>query len=125
MKNISFRKSISANQDSNTVARKIYYKIYDDGKNILSEAEWEDIRRLQHWYNSEFYWTAGYLAFKMYAVFPNTDASIIATEDAFIQNIATRRTVLREEGLSENEIIQRLETEGLIISENGGYFDNC
>ncbi len=106
------------------MARKLYYKIYDDGTNALTEPQWEDIMRLQHWYNSEFHWTAGRLAFKMYAVFPNTD-SVITNEDDLMREIVEQRKMLHESGMSENEIIRRLEVEGLIIAKKGGYFDGC
>ena len=106
------------------MARKLYYKIFDDGNSRITENEWNDIQRLQHWYNSEFHWTAGRLALKMYAVFPNTDF-ITETEDQLWQHIMRRRQELRSNGASENEIIQQLESEGLVIAKRGGYFDNC
>jgi len=106
------------------MARKLYYKIRNDGSSQVTEAQWEDILRLQHWYNSEFLWTAGRLAFKMYAVFPNID-SVITNENDLMREIAEQRKIMRESGLSENQIIRRLEKEGLIIVKKGGYFDDC
>ncbi len=106
------------------MARKLYYKIIADGKNEITNEEWESILRLQHWYNSEFIWTAGRLGFKMYAVFPNTDLTM-KNVDALEQIIRRRRRELKEDGLSENETIQQLEAEGLIIIQKGGYFDHC
>lgn len=106
------------------MARKLYYKILDDNYNRITDKQWDDILRLQHWYNSEFIWTAGKLGFKMYAVFPNID---VATNNiAELQLIIRRRhKELRDEGLSDNQAIQQLESEGLITAQRGGYFDKC
>lgn len=106
------------------MARKLYYKIIDDGRNKITDAEWEEILRLQHWYNSEFIWTAGRLAFKMFAVFPNIDQN---SNDSYKirQKIVQRRIELERQGLSDNETIHQLQTEGLIITQKGGYFDQC
>ncbi len=106
------------------MARKLYYKVVDDGENKISNAEWDGILRLQHWYNSEFVWTAGRLAFKMYAVFPNIQPDAEDSDERW-QKIVQRRLELESEGLSENETIQRLEAEGLVIAQRGGYFDRC
>jgi hypothetical protein len=106
------------------MARKVYYKIFDDGKNKIADSEWEEILRLQHWYNSEFIWTAGRLALKMFAVFPNMDRENMNEEELW-QQIMSGRYRLRTQGLSENEIVQRLEAEGLVIVKKGGYFDAC
>ena len=106
------------------MARKLYYTIPDDGKNSISDKEWEEILRLQHWYNSEFIWTAGRIALKMFAVFPNTDNTLY-NEDELWQKILSLRRQLRAEGHSENDIVQHLEMEDLIIVKKGGYFDNC
>ncbi|HEY6192048.1 MAG TPA: hypothetical protein VI215_06930 [Bacteroidota bacterium] len=106
------------------MARKLYYTVADDGQNRVSEPEWEDILRLQHWYNSEFIWTAGRLAFKMFAVFPNIDARFHNEEELW-QRILRRKRELRQAGASENQIILQLEMEGLVIAKKGGYFDHC
>lgn len=106
------------------MARRLYYKIIDDGKNFISDLQWDEILRLQHWYNSEFVWTAGRLSFKMYAVFPNID-SMTTNEDDLWAQIRGRHCSLRSEGISENEIIRNLEAEGLVIAKKGGYFDGC
>lgn len=106
------------------MARKIYYKIQDDGTNIITDKEWDEIIKLQHWYNSEFIWTAGKINFKMFAVFPNIEEKY-DDEEKLWQLIVERRAILRKEGLSENEIVRQLEAENLIIAKKGGYFDNC
>ena len=106
------------------MARKLYYKIIDDGLNEISDLQWDEILRLQHWYNSEFVWSAGRLAFKMYAVFPNID-SMTTNEDHLWEQIRERHRSFRTEGISENQIIRNLESEGLVIAKKGGYFDGC
>jgi len=106
------------------MARKIYYKILDDGKSIITDNEWDEIIKLQHWYNSEFIWTAGKINFKMFAVFPNVDERY-DDEEKLWQMIVERRAILRKTGMSENEIIRQLEAENVIIVKKGGYFDNC
>jgi len=106
------------------MARKIYYKIIDDGNNRITDIQWDTIRRLQHWYNSEFMWTAGRLGFKMYAVFPNPNRQSEGGNE-LQQKIKQRRMELENLGFSENSAIQQLETDGLIITQKGGYFDKC
>jgi hypothetical protein len=106
------------------MARKLYYKITDDGHNSLSAGEWDEIIKLEHWYNSEFMWTAGKLAFKLYAVFPNFDHPYV-NEDELWQHIIARRKELRGANRTEQDIIKTLEYENLIIAKKGGYFDGC
>jgi hypothetical protein len=106
------------------MARKIYYKIIDDGRNRLTDEQWEAILRLQHWYNSEFIWTAGKLGFRMYAVFPNTSYSSLTIEE-LQKRINDRRSELLQQGMSENKTILQLEAEGLVFTQKGGYFDQC
>ena len=106
------------------MARKLYYTVDDDGRNKLSDAQWEDILRLQHWYNSEFIWTAGRLAFKMFAVFPNIDY-VVDNEEELWRRILNRKRELRRAGVTENEIILQLEADGMVIAKKGGYFDHC
>ncbi|MBI4810417.1 MAG: hypothetical protein HY800_03040 [Ignavibacteriales bacterium] len=106
------------------MARKLYYKILDDNYNRITDKQWDDILRLQHWYNSEFIWTAGKLGFRMYAVFPNTNFALDDVSD--IEHvIRNRKKELQKSGLNENETIQQLKSEGLIIAQKGGYCDNC
>ncbi len=100
------------------MARKIYYRIHDDGMNFISSEEWDSIRSLQHWYNSEFFWTGGKLGLKRFVVFPNYD---VVGEDTRI--IRARFAELEKAGYSEEEIVRELETRRLIIVKHGGYED--
>ena len=106
------------------MARKLYYKILDDGTNGIQPEEWEEISRLEHWYNSEFIWTAGKLALKRFAVFPNLDGHE-GEEDALWKNIVDRKMELRKEGHNEEEIVRLLEAANMVIAKKGGYFDGC
>ncbi|HLX13168.1 MAG TPA: hypothetical protein VKS81_10185 [Bacteroidota bacterium] len=106
------------------MARKLYYKILDNGGNKILPDQWEEVLRLEHWYNSEFLWTAGKLAFKQYAVFPNFDHFFI-NEDELWKKIVERKNELRGRGYNEEEIVNFLESENLIIAKKGGYFDGC
>ena len=106
------------------MARKLYYKILDDGKNRLSDGEWSDIQRLQHWYNSEFIWTAGKLNFRNYVIFPNVDLGDEECDKLWTL-IRERKRALSSLGFSEQDVIEKLKAEGLIIVQRGGYYDHC
>lgn len=106
------------------MARTIHYKIEDNAANLIADAEWEEVLRLQNWYNSEFVWTAGRLALKMFAVFSNWE-KVRAGKKEFAERISRRRRVLLKAGYSENRIIQSLVSDGLVIAKKGGYADNC
>jgi hypothetical protein len=106
------------------MARTIHYKIIDESTSIITDKEWEEISRLQHWYNSEFIWTAGRLALKMYAVFSNWDKYQGDTKK-LLQTISSRRRELKRRGLTENAIIEQLVGDGYVIAKKGGYSDNC
>ena len=106
------------------MARKLYYKILDNGNNKITDKGWEEISKLQHWYNSEFFWTSGKISLKMFAVFPNV-GHYLYEEDELWKRIVERRAEMRGEKLSQYEIIRLLEAEGLVIVKKGGYFDNC
>jgi len=108
------------------MGRTLHYKIEDDGKNFVTNEEWEQIARLQHWYNSEFIWTCGRLALKMFSVFPNWDRFEDTNEVNVISAIIRQRqSELRESGLKYKDIILQLEQEGFVIVKKGGYLDNC
>ncbi len=90
----------------------------------MSEAEWEQVLHLQHWYNKEFTWTAGTLRFKRSIVFPNSRHATL-TEREVVDRIEEIVQRLRESGHSEFEIVRRLEASNLVIVKQGGYFDGC
>ncbi len=100
------------------MARSIFYRVIDDGNNFISGEEWEEIHSLQRWYNTEFFWTAGKIDFRRFVVFPNYD--FVGTETSKIKREFSK---LEEAGYSEEEIVERLESDGLIIVKRGGYED--
>lgn len=106
------------------MARRIHYFVRDDGVNIITDEEWENIQRLQRWYNSEFIWSAGRLALKMYSIFPNWENYTSNKNDIF-KIISKELKKLTELKLPENKIIEQLQQEGLIIAKRGGYKDDC
>ena len=106
------------------MARRIHCYVTKNEANRISDEEWERIRRVQHWYSSEFFWTAGKPALKMYAVFPNLDHPL-ADENNLMEFISARWDELRKEGLTENRILRTLSEEKLILLKEGGYHDGC
>jgi len=106
------------------VGRRIIYRIDDKQGNRFTEGEWDEIERLQHWYNSEFSWSTGRLAVKRYILFPNAE-EFENLEIPIWEVIGQRHASLRAEGLSEPQIISQMENDKLIIVKWGGYYDNC
>ena len=106
------------------MARKLYYKVPENTLNQLSEGEWEEVQRLQHWYNSEFMWTAGKLNFRNSVIFPNVDLNDEEGTLLWVR-IRERKQQLCALGLPEPEVIRVLKDEGLIIVKKGGYYDGC
>jgi len=100
------------------MARRIYYRIFDDGKNFISGEEWEEIHSLQRWYNLEFIWTGGKINLRRFVIFPNYEL-----EGAVPPKIREEFSKLERTGLSEEEIVNKLESRGLIIVKRGGYED--
>jgi hypothetical protein len=104
------------------MGRKLHYRVEDTQSNRISDEEWEKILRLQKWYNSEFMWSCGRLAFKMFSVFPNWEYLSI-DKDAYWDTVRKRTRELRHTLPSENEVTRTLERERLVIVKRGGYFD--
>ncbi|HQT91931.1 MAG TPA: hypothetical protein PL001_07875 [Candidatus Kryptobacter bacterium] len=100
------------------MARQIFYRIRDDGKNFVSGEEWDAIKSLQHWYNSEFFWTGGRLNLRRFVVFPNYD---LVGKD--VRVVRSKFLELEKAGYSEEEIVDELESKRFIIVKRGGYED--
>lgn len=106
------------------MSRRIMYKIPEKPEYLVTEEEWDEVRRLQHWYNSEFTWTTGRLALRRYVVFPNVEE--FAGLDTSIWSLIEERTRrLRAEGMSEEETVRQLERDRLVFVKWGGYYDDC
>lgn len=106
------------------MARRLHCYVAGNQENTVTDREWEQIRKLQHWYSSEFIWTAGKPALKMFAVFPNIDHPL-ADENLLMQYISDRWDTLLHMGLTENEILRKMRDEKLILLKEGGYHDGC
>ncbi|HTY39237.1 MAG TPA: hypothetical protein VMH23_19125 [Bacteroidota bacterium] len=106
------------------MSRRIIYRIEDTPDNHFEDAEWEEVERLQHWYNSEFAWSTGRLAFRRFVLFPNGE-DFENVDTPIWDLISKRHRSLKEEGLSEKEIISRMERDRLIVVKWGGYYDDC
>jgi hypothetical protein len=104
------------------MGRKLHYRVEDTESNRISDEEWEKILRLQKWYNSEFMWSCGRLAFKMFSVFPNWEYLSI-DKDAYWDMVRKRTRELRHTLPSGNEVTRTLERERLVIVKKGGYLD--
>lgn len=106
------------------MARRIYYKIPEAPRIVIPDAQWGNVVRLQRWYNWEFRWTAGRLAFERYVVFPNWDACG-GNERLLMERIGLRRLELRDMGYSDSAMVLQLEEDGLVLAKKGGYADGC
>jgi hypothetical protein len=106
------------------MGRRVIYKIEKNPENSFSEEQWNEVMRLQHWYNSEFRWSSGRIAFKRYVIFPNVE-EFKDLDQSIRQIIAFRYHNLFERGMSEQAIIEQLERDRLIFVKWGGYYDDC
>jgi hypothetical protein len=106
------------------MARRLHCYVVRHSENTVTDNEWDEIRRLQHWYSSEFIWTAGRPALKMFAVFPNFDHPL-ADENRLNEYIAGRWGELKRRHLPENAILKMLQDEKLVLLKEGGYRDGC
>ena len=106
------------------MGRRIIYRIRDIAGNVLDEEHWGDIQRLQHWYNSEFHWSTGKISLKRYIAFPNTE-EFSGLNQSVWEILAERQQSLRNQGLSEKQIVEQLERDQLVFVKWGGYYDNC
>jgi hypothetical protein len=106
------------------MGRRILYRIGEGGNNRFSDDEWGEVERLQHWYNSEFSWSTGRLAFKRFILFPNME-DFDNVETPIWEVISVRHQNLKADGLTEHEIVAQMEKDNLVVVKWGGYFDNC
>lgn len=100
------------------MARRVLYRIRDDGRNFISTEEWDSIKSLQNWYNSEFFWTGGKISLRRFVVFPDFDKV-----GADLKRVRRQFGELEKAGYSEEEIVRELEARRLVIVKRGGYED--
>lgn len=105
------------------MGRRIIYRIEESAPNRFSETEWDEVERLQHWYNSEFSWSTGHLSFRRFVIFPNTE-DFENLDTPVWEVISKRHKLLRSEGKSEQEIVAQLEKDRLVVVKWGGYYDD-
>ncbi|HEX9614258.1 MAG TPA: hypothetical protein VGA55_02070 [Bacteroidota bacterium] len=106
------------------MSRRIIYKIEDRPEYLVTDEEWDEIKRLQHWYNSEFTWTTGKLSFRRYLMFPNAE-EFAGLDMSVWKIIEDRKVKLRGMGMTESEIVAQLELDHLVFVKWGGYYDDC
>jgi len=106
------------------VGRRILYSIPASDAFQVSEAGWQEVQRLQHWYNSEFSWSSGRLVFRRYVLFVNAEEfSDLDCSPAEI--FEKRKAFLKDQGLDELAMVTQLEKDGLVTVKWGGYQDAC
>ena len=106
------------------MGRRIIYCIPASDASQVSEAGWQEVQRLQHWYNSEFSWSSGRLVFRRYVVFVNAEEfSDLDWSPGEI--LKKRKAFLKNQGLDELAMVSQLEKDGLVTVKWGGYQDAC
>lgn len=105
------------------MARRIVYSISKDEWNRITEEEWEELTRLQYWYNYEFHWSMGRIAFKRFLIFPNYE-DFDGLDVSLSDIITNRRRSLAREGRSEVEQVAQIEKDGLVTVHWGGFLSN-
>ena len=106
------------------MGRRIFYSIPASDASQVSEAGWQEVQRLQHWYNSEFSWSSGRLVFRRYVLFVNAEEfSDLDWSPAEI--LEKRKAFLKDQGMDELAMVSQLEKDGLVTVKWGGYQDAC
>ncbi len=105
------------------MSRRILYRIPESDARFVGEAEWDEVQRLQRWYNTEFAWSSGRLVFRRYVLFVNAE-EFADLEWSPNEIVEKRKAYLREQGMRELEIIAQLEKDGLASVRWGGYQDH-
>jgi len=104
------------------MARRILYRIPASDGALVSEPEWDEVQRLQRWYNSEFVWSSGRLVFRRYVLFINAE-EFSDLEWSPTEIVEKRKAFLRDQGFGELAIVAQLEKDGLVSVRWGGYQD--
>ena len=90
----------------------------------ISNDEWKQIARLQHWYNSEFIWSCDRLAFKRYIIFPNYEQIPEMPYRTAKYHFRKRFLAKKIELQDEVAAVRAMEEEGLFSVRWGGVRDN-
>lgn len=105
------------------MGRRILYRIPASDAHAVSEEQWDEVLRLQRWYNTEFFWSSGRLVFRRYVLFVNAE-EFSDLEWSPQEIVESRKAFLREGGLNELDIVRQLERDGLVSVRWGGYQDH-
>jgi hypothetical protein len=105
--------------------RALRYYIDDNPDNTITDAEWKEIARLQHWYNSEFIWSCDRIGLKRYILFPNYDR--IPDMPYHTAKYHFRKRLLAKKIELQDEIgaVRAMVEEGLFTVRWGGVRDNA
>lgn len=104
--------------------RALRYYVEDNNENEITNDQWTEILRLQHWYNSEFIWSCDRINLKRYILFPNYDH--IPDMPYRTARFHFRKRLLAKKIELGNWIaaVQELVDEGLFHVRWGGVRDN-
>lgn len=104
--------------------RSLRYHIADTPDNTIENADWKEIARLQHWYNSEFIWSCDRIGLKRYILFPNyakiPEMPYHTAKYHFRKRLLAKKIELQDEVAA----VQAMEAEGLFHVRWGGVRDN-
>ena len=104
--------------------RALRYFIPEVADNRISNEEWREIARLQHWYNSEFIWSCDRISLKRFILFPNYDKypemPYRTAKFHFRKRFLAKKIELQDEVAA----VRALEEEGLYSVRWGGVRDN-
>jgi len=103
--------------------RALRYYIEDSESNRIEDAEWKEIARLQHWYNSEFIWSCDKIGLKRFIIFPNYDK--IPDMPYHTAKYHFRKRLLQKKIELQDEVgaVRAMEAEGLFHVRWGGVRD--
>ncbi len=104
--------------------RALRYYIADTPENTISDAQWREIARLQHWYNSEFIWSCDRIGLKRYILFPNyevmPDMPYHTAKYHFRKRLLAKKIELQDELAAVRAMVE----EGLFSVRWGGVRDD-
>lgn len=104
--------------------RALRYYVDDNGENVITNDEWTQIAAVQHWYNSEFFWSCDQIDFKRYILFPNYDHMPEMPYRTARFHFRKRLLAKKIELGNWIEAIEALVEEGLFSVRWGGTRDN-
>lgn len=104
--------------------RALRYYIETSEENSLPNNDWAEIAILQHWYNSEFFWSCDSIDFKRYILFPNYDHIPDMPYRTARYHFRKRLLAKKIELGNWVEAVKAMEEEGLFHVRWGGVREN-